>query len=729
MTRGPSPDRRSLPGLLRTASGIVVFGASDDPSKAGGRPIRYLRQYGFTGRIFPVNPRRDTVQGLPAVAGLDDVPVVPDIAVIALPAARVAETVRDCGARGIPLAIVFSSGLAEIGGAGAALQDELVRAAAETGIRVLGPNTVGAVSVDNSVMATFMTALDQDRFALKDDGIAFVSQSGALGGFILNLAHSTGVGIGTFVNTGNEADLGIAEIIEDLVALDSTRVILAYIEGIRDGRRFERALAAARERDVPVIVLKVGRSARGAQAAASHTGALAGSDDVFEGVLRRHNVLRANTVEEMLDLGRVMASRKRRPHGRRVSILTLSGGAGALMTDYAEKLGLDVFAWTDEWRSRMAEILPSFASTANPIDTTGAVASDQQMFIDSVGIALANPDTDLAVVLLGNLEAEEDLLCEGLTAAAAGSDKPLIVTWVGGSGRPLTALWEAGIPAYGDPARAMLAAAALADWAGGARPTPGGSADEPAGDAVSADEIIRARTRGRKFLDEVDGKALVARAGVPVVPEIVAHDADAAVRAADELGHPVVVKLLSDRLPHKSELGAVRVGLASAGETRTAASELLDLARSHDLADAALVVQPSLRNDVELILGMSKDPAFGPITLVGIGGVFAELDPDVQIRPAPVSPREARAMIDALRGLPVLQGARGRTPADLDALARVVGDFSRFSAGLADAADSVEVNPLLIGHDGAPVAVDALVVLADAPEDRLREDRPVRTDP
>lgn len=702
---------RSPVDILLNARSVAIVGASDNGVKASGRTLRYLRTYGFAGAIYPVNPTRTTVQGLPAYARLADLPEPPDLAVIVLPQAAVEDAVRDCGRAGIGFAIVFASGYAEIGPEGRVLQESLREVAAEAGVRILGPNSVGAVSAGNAMTATFMTGLDQDRFTLQDEGIAFVSQSGAMGGFILNLAQSSGMGVGRFFSTGNEVDLSLPELIHQLVDEGSTTAVLAYVEGIRDGAAFERALARATEQEIPVAVLKVGRTDRGAAAAASHTGALAGSEAVFDGVARRHGVQRAHDVEHLLDLGRVLAG-SARPRGPKVSIVTLSGGAGVLMTDYAEDLGLDVFPWNAEWQATMAEILPPFASFTNPIDTTGAIAADPQMLPNALRVCVANPETDLVIVLLGNMEAEEDQVCAGILDVAATTDKPVLVAWVGGSGRPARILSAGGVPTFGEPVRAMRAAAGLVSWAMH-RPAEPQRTGEDAGVRPEELAVVRsARAAGRKFLDEVASKRILAACGVPGVQEVPAASVESGVVAAAELGYPVVLKLLSDEVAHKSELGGVRLDLTTADMVRSAAQDVLAAAAGHGIADARLVVQQQLESETELILGMTVDPTFGPVTLVGLGGVLAEVMQDVQVRPAPVTEDEAQDMVSGLRLVELLRGVRGRRAVDEAALAKTIAAFSRYTYALEGLVESVEINPLLIDATGQPVAVDALVVLA-----------------
>lgn len=700
---------------LHSARSIAIIGASSVDTKPSGRTQRYLRRYGFTGKIFPVNPNSETIQGEVAYSTFESLPEIPDIVVIVLPAAAIEKTVRECGNAGVPLAIVFASGFAEVGEEGALAQDQVLKAAQETGIRVLGPNSVGAVSFSNSVMTTFMTGVDQDRFEPKDDKIAFVSQSGAMGGFILNLAQTQGIGVGTFVSTGNEADLTLPDVMQQLVDEGDTKVLLGYVEGIRDGAAFKNALESAIDKGIPVGVLKVGRSERGAQAAASHTGALAGSDVVFDGLFQEYGAQRAESVEDLLDLARVLAS-PRRPQGNNVSIVTLSGGAGVLMTDIAEDLGLTIFPWDEPWQDRLHAVLPQFAATANPIDVTGGIASDLKILDDAVRIALENPDTDQVVVLLGNLEAEEDQICEHLLTRAASSEKPLLVTWVGGSGRPQEILSIGGVPTFSDPARAMRAAAASARWSltRQRRALERSETLLPDGIDKARAMVEQAAVDELTTLNEVLSKKIVAAVGISVVQEAQAFTPEDAATAAEAMGYPVVVKLLSDEVPHKSELGAVRTGIGDKAAAIDAATAIVDIAAAQEVTDRRLVVQQQLANDLEIIVGTSYDETFGTVVLVGIGGVAAEVMPDVQVRLAPVSESEARRMIGALRGVKLLRGVRGRRGVDEDALAATIARLSGLAAELSQSISSIDLNPLLVLEDGQPIAVDALVVLREA---------------
>ncbi|OYO24691.1 hypothetical protein CGZ93_03080 [Enemella dayhoffiae] len=638
------------------------------------------------------------MHGYPCFNSVAELPGPVDVAVIALPAGWVAAAIAECGGAGIPVAVVYASGFGEVGAAGAQLERELAEAARAAGVRLVGPNCNGVIVACKRMPLTFMSGVDDPDLELRDHGAAFVTQSGAMGAFVLQQAQAAGFGLGTFVSTGNETDTGTPELIELLLDQPGTEVVLSYLEGIEDPPALAAAFDEASRREVPVVVMKVGRSAAGAAAAASHTGALAGADEVVDGFLSQHRAIRAHDLDELLDLGRIFCFAPAL-RGRRLSVVTLSGGAGVLVTDAAEEHGLRVPGWSADWRERMAAVLPSFASTGNPIDVTGALLGDTTLLARSLDVAISHPDTDAVLVVLGNMQTEEDEACAMIADAARRTDKPVVTVWVGGTGRVPGILAEAGLPAFTEPVRAVRAIAALAEWhrlpaLPGARRTP---ADAPGAAPVQ--------------LDEVAAKQLLADAGIPTARERAVHTVDEAITAAEELGFPVVVKFLSAEVGHKSELGLVRVGLPDAAAVREAAGQVLDRAPS-DVADRRLLVQEMVLSDTELILGMKRDPVFGPVVLLGIGGVLTEVTADAQVRVPPLSEADAHSMMDSLALSALLDGPQGRTPVDRAALAQVLRRFADLAAGTDLAA--LEVNPLLVRADGSVVAVDALAVIREA---------------
>ncbi|SFS95963.1 acetate--CoA ligase family protein [Saccharopolyspora flava] len=681
---------------------IAVLGASNNPVKLSGRAIALMKRFGYAGRLLPINPVRARVQDLPAFPSLADTDGEIDLAMIMLPADQVVDTVRACAARGIPAAIVGAAGFAELDETGAELQRQLTEVVAETGIRLLGPNCLGMFSLRDRAMPTFTSAMDGD-FRLREGSLAFVSQSGAFGTFIFSAAQHAGIGISHFLNTGNEADLSVGEVLGGLVELNEVRVLMAYLEGVHDGRELMTVARRAHELDKPILAVKVGRSEAGARAAASHTASLAGEDAVFDGVARQFGLVRLDGMDELLDAGMIFSD-GRRTRGRRLTTLSLSGGAGVLMADSAARHGLHVDPWEPEWQQEMAEVLPAFGSPRNPVDLTANLISDPAMLRRALEIAVRHPGSDMIAVLLGNADHAADELISAIEQAYRGTDRPLVVVWTGGSGRPREWLRELGIPCFTDPGRAAAALGALADYSlrpGPPTPQRPHDVDERAVRAI----LCEARDRGRTQLDEHESSRLIAAYGVPCAGAFPAGDPESALTAARELGTPVAVKLLSRDVGHKSDVGGVRLNLTTEGEIRAAAEDLLHLA-----PDARLLVQ-RMSTGTELIVGIKRDPAFGPVVVVGLGGVLVEVLADSRVGPAPLDPASAKRLLLSLRGKAVLGGVRGQPPRDLDAAADAIARLSWLAHDLSEDLAELDVNPLLLDESGA-VAVDCLAVLS-----------------
>jgi acyl-CoA synthetase (NDP forming) len=695
---------------------IAIVGASDNPAKLSGRPLSYLKRFGFTGRILPINPTRSHVQGLRAHRSLDEVDGDIDLAMIMLPAGQTADAVRACGKRGIPAAIVGASGFAELGGQGATLQRDLQTAIEQSGVRVLGPNCLGMIGVRDRATPTFSSSLDED-VPLKEGPVAFLSQSGAFGGFVFNEAQNLGIGISHYLNTGNEVDLSVAELLDGLVSTDQTEVVLAYLEGVSDGRRLLDAARHAHERDKPIIAVKVGRSAAGASAAHSHTASLTGEDAVFDGAARQYGILRVDGPEPMLDAAQIFST-GRRLRGRKLTTLSVSGGAGALMADAAAAHGVEVRAWDETWQAKMADVIPAYGSARNPIDLTGTLIADPDILRRALQVAVEHPGTDMIAVLLGCADGSSAQFIDDIEAANRSTDRPLIVVWTGGSGRPRQRLRDLGIPCYTEPGRA---AAALGLLAGFSLRRPPPTPRRPAGtdEAAARSVLTKARSADQVQLDEYESARLIAAYGVPCAGSRPAESADAAVTAAEELGGPVAVKLLSDRIEHKSDIGGVRLGLGDAGSVRKAALDLFRIARDAGIADARLLVQRMASAGTELIVGVKRDPVFGPVVVVGLGGVLVEALADSQVAVAPVDTDTARQLLLSLRGSRLLGALRGKPPRDVDAAAEVIARLSWLAVDLSEDVAELDVNPLLLGpHGDGVTAVDALALLSSRESSR-----------
>jgi acyl-CoA synthetase (NDP forming) len=446
---------RSVADLLFRPRSVAVLGASSDPAKLSGRPLAYLRTMGFEGDVYAVNPRRPEVQGIATYDHIAKVPGPVDLAIIVVPADSVVDAVEDCAAAGVGAAIIFASGFGEVDQAGAATQRRLTEIARQSGIRIVGPNCLGAFSPATKTFATFSTAFDDISGAPPTSPIVLVSQSGAVGTFTYTTMVDTGVGVNYFANTGNEADVTVTEVLSSLVDAPDVDVLLGHIEGAQDLAALEGLALNADELGKPLVLLKTGRTAAGARAVAAHTSSVAGDDAAFGEILSRHGAIRVHSLEAWADAA-LAFSDGRRGHGRRLTIVTLSGGAGALATDAAVESGLRVDTWKDEAaRGAVAAELPPFGSVLNPLDLTGSMINDVGILRRVLGLAAAHDESDAVLVVLGNADAAADQVVEVLKDAYHATEKPFMVSWTGGSGAPRTGLLMAGIPTFTDPVRAV----------------------------------------------------------------------------------------------------------------------------------------------------------------------------------------------------------------------------------------------------------------------------------
>jgi len=694
--------RSDLHALLAPRS-IAVLGASSDLGKLNGRVLRYLRDKGYVGRIFPINPKYETIGDLRCYANVAAVPEPVDLAIIALPARQAAGAIRECGRASIPAAIVFSSGFSETGAEGRALEDELVRAAREAGVRMLGPNNLGLINAFERVLATFSQYANGQTPA---GPIGFVTQSGAFGTAIAALARQRGLGLGYFVNTGNEADISFAEVMAEVIADERIRVAAGYIEGFKDGLGMLALAAAALASGKPLVLTKVGRSNAGARAAASHTGSLAGADAVFDGIARQFGLVRARNEEHMLDLAEVLASCTL-PAGGGVGMITQSGGAGVLMADRAEELGLSVPTLTEATQNRLRPVIPGFGATGNPVDVTAQFLADPAILRDSVIAVLEDPGVDVAIVWLQLMETHVDMLVDIFGQIKALAKKPFVVCWVAAPEAALIALRARGIAVLRGAEPAIDAVAGLMRYAE-ARRNWLADADERA--ALKLPAPVFAAARGP--VSSADGARLLQQAGVRLAPHAVAQSADAAVAAAGRLGYPVALKIESPDILHKTEAKGVRLNLADADAVRAAFTALHANARNYKPGARidGVLVQAMSAGEVEFVIGLQRDPVFGTVVMAGLGGVLIEVLKDVVFRKAPVSHAEALRMLDELKGRAVLDGLRGKPPVHRARLAQLISAVSCFGAAAGERLRELDLNPVLLSSENA-VAVDWLMVL------------------
>ena len=687
----------TLDDLLNPRS-IAIVGASDDPTRIGGRPLQHMLNQKFQGGIYPVNPKRDTVQGLRAYPALGDIDGDLDFVLVAVPAPMVADQVRAAAAKNARTVMVFSSGFAETGPEGAAMQDELTAIARATGVRVVGPNCLGAFNSENRFYPTFTSTID--RATPVPGGISIASQSGAYGSHIYMASHMRGLGIRYWLTTGNEADLHVAEAIRLLAEREDVHCIMAYAESIKDGPMLAEALELARNNRTPVIFMKVGRSDVGAQAASSHTASLAGEDAVYDAVLRQHGAWRVQSTEEMLDIA--YACRPRiYPAGKRLGLVTISGGAGVLMADAAADHGLDVAPMPEDVQAELKQILP-FAAPRNPVDVTAQFFNDLSLVPQFTKAMLDRGGYDALIGFWTSVAGSPvlgDPLLAHLTQTMKDYRDRLFLHVMLTPEEMKNRYDEAGFPSFEDPTRAIVAMAAVMGFgeafAKGTAPAPELPDFPPLPDGT---------------LGEREAKAVLAAAGLPVVADRLAASASEAVAAAIEFGGPVAMKIASPDILHKTEAGGVKLGVAT-GDAAAVFDSISASAKAHapKARIDGVLISPMVEGGVDCILGAKVDPVFGPVVVFGLGGVFTEVLNDVSFRRAPFGEETAREMIDEVKGVALLKGARGQPPADLGALAAAISRLSVFAAAHGDAIDSVEMNPLRALPKGC-IALDALIV-------------------
>ena len=693
----PAGMAAGLDAVFRPAS-IAVIGASADPAKIGGRPVDFLKRAGFRGRILPVNPRGGTLQGLPAYASLDEVPWPVDQAVVAVPAAAVPEAIEACIRRGGVRAVVcFSAGFGELGKEGRAAQEAIAARCREAGIRLLGPNALGLINPGDGVFVTFSASIGPHW--PRPWRIAIASQSGAVATYLCTLLEYRGAGISHLVTTGNEADVDVAACIAWLAEDPATAVILAYLEGCRDGARLRAALRHAAAHGKRVVAMKVGVSEIGGAATLSHTGTLAGSDAGYQAAFEEAGAWRASSLSEAADVA-VAAAAGPVPQGRRVGVLTVSGGAGAFLADAAAAEGMELPPLPEAAQAAIRALVP-FAGPRNPVDSTAQIANDRSLLNRMLKAMLEARRFDALIAFLAftgeRPEAMAQLLpdLEALRAAHPGT-LFLLSTRCAPSLR--AELLDKGFPVMEEPRDAMRAAAALA-WMG-ERAAP----VEPA-------PVPEAAPLPPGDLDEAAARRVLADAGIPFVAQRVARSAAEAVEAAKALGFPVALKVLSPDIAHKSDVGGVRLSLTDEAAIAEAYGAMMDTVR--EKAPRARItgalVSPMVRDGVETVLGIVRDPVFGPLVMFGLGGVFVEVFRDVAFRLAPLDREGALAMIRSVKGRALLEGARGRPPVDLAALADALVALSRFAVAHAETVESAEINPFIALPQGG-MGVDAVIL-------------------
>ena len=692
--------KHSLESLLRPQS-VAVIGASDNPARIGGRPIYSMLKDNFQGKLFPVNPNRDIVQGLQAYPNISSVPVPVDSAVISVPENVALQVIKECAESGVKSAVVFTSGFAETGTAGLDAQQQIAKIASDSGMRILGPNCLGVFNLSAGWFGTFANTLASKKIPTGPIGI--VTQSGAYGGHLFTITQNRGVGTNYWVTTGNEVDIDVAEVIKFYASEPEIRVIISYAEGIKNGNRMREALQAARNAKKPVIFMKVGSTEAGARAAASHTASLAGEDAIYDGLFKQYGVYRAETTEEMADVA-YACQFGRYPNGPKIGLQTISGGIGVQMADAASKKGFDVAPLPKSTQEKIINLIP-FAGVNNPVDFTGQVLNERKLLEDSMRFVIDEADYDSQILYLASLPISEftkDISLEIFTALRERYPEELMFLSMIGPQESRKPYEEIGYPCFEDHSLAVRAMAALRYFAevfkqGKQKVIP----------STKGNKLARLE----KNISEFEAKSILSAAGIPANREILTQSCEEAIEAQKTIDGPVVLKVASPDIPHKTEIGGVLLNLTTKEEVEESYQKLITNVQSNapKAKIDGIIVAEMITGGIETVLGVTKDPVFGPTVMFGLGGVFVEVLKDVTFRVAPFGPEEAHRMIDEIRGRAVLDGARGAPPADIDALANAISTLSIFAAENSDTIQTIDINPFLALPKGA-VAVDALII-------------------
>ena len=677
-------------GFALNPASVAIVGASDNPHKVGGRPLLYLKRYGYRGAIYPINPGRSTVQGLPAFPSVRDTPEAPELAIVAIAGEEAVGAVEACAARGVKVAVVMTSGFGETGEAGRQAQERMLAAARARGMRLIGPNCQGLANFATGMVANFSTIFHEVE--ARDGPVAIVSQSGANSQAIYTLLREKGLAARHVHATGNEADVTVADLAAAVAADPGVRLVLLYMEAIKDPPMLAAAAKLARERDVPIVALKAGRTARGQKAASSHTGALASEDRVVDAFFERHGIWRAADPQALVSAAELYLE-GRPPRGKRLVFISNSGASCVMAADYAEQHGIPLATVSGPAKERLKSAMPAFAALDNPIDVTGAL--------------LGNPQLFGAVLPIVGDDRQSDLLLVGLPVAGTGYDLPRFAADLAafrqryghavGVAAPQASVrgefTKAGIATFAGEGEAMEALAQLAEHAALLR--------RPVPAAVAT----RARPGKTRFLNEAESLALVAAAGVPVVEHRLCKDEAAVTAALAQFGSEVVLKACSADLPHKSDHGLVAIGVADPlAEFRRQRERCLALGARFE----GVIVARRARGGRELALGARVDPSFGPLVLIGDGGIYLQALKDFRLLVAPFDEEEVLAKLAELRIAPLLGALRGQSARDVRALARMAVKLGDAIIAWEGRVASVDVNPVMVFETGA-LALDALV--------------------
>lgn len=687
---------------------IAVIGAAGDPSAIGGQPIKHLLDHGYAGRIYPINPKYSEIAGLTCYPDVQSLPEVPDMAIIAVAARLVPRMVDALGEAGVKAAIVFSSGFAELGEEGRAAQQALGESARRWGITLIGPNCQGAMNIGEDIPLGFGAPY---ALSYRKGGVGLSSQSGAFGNSLLMALDEEGVGLRYYISTGNEAATTSLDVYQYFIDNPEIEVVGGYVEGFQDARRLRDVATRALDAGKPLVLWKVGNTEEGAKAASSHTANLAGAAAYYHAAFQQYGIIGVDDVGDMADCVRALIT-GRRPAGQGVAVVSVSGGAGIVMADRCVEQGLTLSKLSAGTEARLTELLPAFASARNPVDMTAGAVNDADSLARVLRLVTEDPAVDMLGICLAAMSGKTALTVAREVAALAGDiGMPILVAWnarLVGNEEAYRIYEQAGIPVYGSPVRCARGLSALGQYGAALRRHRHAARVDFSG-VLAATAVPDESTVA---LTEYQGKQLLERYGLPVTREALAADVEAAVAAAGDFGFPVVMKISSADIPHKSDIGGVRVGLADEAAVRAAFEDLRALTEQHapNRPFEGVLVQEMVVGGTEVILGAVNEPGFGPVVMFGAGGIYAEVFGDVAFRLAPLSRDDANDLIDATRISRILTGARGLPAGDREALVDAILRLSELAVAEVDRFTEIDINPLMVLPEGQGARVlDAFI--------------------
>jgi len=696
--------------LLKPRS-IAIIGASRDISSIGGRLHKNLLHHGYQGKVFLVNPKHDTIDGKKSYSSLSDIPDSVDVILVAVPEKAIYQVLEEAGNNNRKNAIVYSSGFSEVGEEGRLRQKRLKKLAEEFEISVCGPNCVGIINFHDRIAMSFSQFLEIPN--LIPGQIAFISQSGALGGSLLNRAQDKKIGFSYFISTGNEAVLDSSDFMEYLIHDPNTKVIMALIEGVRNAEKFLRVADLALQQNKPIVVMKVGKTVAGGKAASSHTGSMTGSDEVYDAIFKQKGIIRVDDLDELY-LTACAFAKSQLPKGNRIGILTSTGGGGVILTDKLIKAGLDVPSPSSETIQNLSKVVPSFVSVKNPFDLTAQLINDPALFRQAIEVFASDDNFDAIIVATSMVssrlsEKRASFIIEG----AKSVKKPFFTWWAAGSlsAPGMNLLEESQVPFFISADQCVNTVVSLVRYSQSEKTT-----QEDSAVFIAPDKKRRIKTlmeSSPQGLTEDQGKEILSYYDIPVVTEKLCKDLEEAKDVAHKIGYPIALKIVSPQITHKTEAGGLRLNINDESELLPAYKDIMNnVKQCNPHAEIrGVLAQEMVKPGKEVIIGVSHDPQFGPMLIFGIGGIFVEVLRDFSLRLAPLREKDAWQMIQEIKGFRILKGFRGDKPSDIKAIVEILMAISRLAIDLQDIISVIDLNPFIVYPKGeGGVVVDCLFI-------------------